>query len=126
MCRDATGELVDPPLGQRLDLVGARARRRHVEQVAELDDDAPGRPGRATAYAVQALEGGATPQAAQLAMAAAINPAPTAWAPLRAGAVNLCLPRGYDGKHAPELRQGQDVFAAAAQWRLIVEGNIAP
>lgn len=80
---------------------------------------------RMAAYTVQAI-GTVTPQQAQLAMADAINPGPTAWSPLRDGVVNLCLPRGYDGKHDPELRQGKDVFSAAAQWSLTVEGNVAP
>lgn len=66
---------------------------------------------------------GAAAQAAQLALAAALNPGPTTWAPLRAGRVNVCLPRGYDGKHAPELRSGKDVFVSAGQWHLIIEGT---
>ncbi len=77
---------------------------------------------RMVAYTSQG--GAVTPQEAQLAMAAALNPNPTGWDALRAGRVNICLPRGYDGKHAPELRQGKDVFAAAGQWHLLVEGTL--
>lgn len=62
-------------------------------------------------------------QAAQLALAAAINPNPTSWDALRAGSVNCCLPQGYDGKHEPELRESKDVFAAAGQWGLLIEGT---
>jgi hypothetical protein len=67
-----------------------------------------------------------TAQAAQLAMAAAMNSGPTSWDALRDGRVNVCLPRSYDGKHAPELREGRDVFAAAGQWWMLIEGNLAP
>jgi hypothetical protein len=88
---------------------------------------------RMVAYTVQGLRGDnatpqqasdvRSPQAAQLALAAALNVNPTAWDALRDGRVNVCLPRGYDGKHAPELREGRDVFAAAAQWHLLIEGE---
>jgi hypothetical protein len=81
---------------------------------------------RIVAYAPQGATPASTPQAAQQAMAAAINVNPTAWAPLRAGFVNLCLPMGYDGKHDPSLRQGKDVFAAAGQWKMTIEGNLSP
>jgi hypothetical protein len=89
---------------------------------------------RIVAYTVQGLaadysqpQAGAVgaSQAAQLALAAAMNTGPTTWAALRDGRVNVCLPRGYDGKHAPELREGKDVFAAAGQWSLLIEGNRA-
>lgn len=70
--------------------------------------------------------GTADPQAAQRAMAAAINPDPTAWNALRDGKVVHCLPRGYDGKFAPELRSAADVFVSAAQWELLIEGNLEP
>jgi hypothetical protein len=59
-------------------------------------------------------------------MAAAINPGPTSWDALRAGRVNVCLPRGYDGKHESQLREGKDVFAAAGQWHLLIEGSLSP
>ena len=65
----------------------------------------------------------AGPQAAQLAMAAALNADPTGWAPLRAGSVMHCLPRGYDGKFDPKLRAAQDVFVSGGQWALLIEGN---
>lgn len=71
-------------------------------------------------------QGRGDPAAAQLALAAALNPQPVPWATLRAGVVMSCLPRGYDGKHAPDLREGKDVFAAAGQWALIVDGNRTP
>lgn len=80
---------------------------------------------RVVAYTVQGRTGGSTPQQVQLALAAAYNADPTGWAALRAGRVNCCLPDGYDGKHAPNLREGRDVFAAAGQWQLTVEGNRA-
>lgn len=81
---------------------------------------------RMVAYTVAGKVGSGTPQAAQLAMVAAINPLPTSWTSLRDGRVNICLPAGYDGKHEPTLREGKDVFAAAGQWKLLVEGNHAP
>jgi hypothetical protein len=81
---------------------------------------------RMAAYTVAGRENTATPQEAQLAMVAALNANPTTWDALRDGRVNVCLPRGYDGKHAPELREGKDVFAAAGQWHLLIEGNIEP
>jgi hypothetical protein len=78
---------------------------------------------RVVCYAANGRAAGETPQAAQLALAAALNPGPTTWDALRAGRVNLCLPRGYDGRHAPELREGRDVYAAAGQWALTIEGT---
>ncbi len=81
---------------------------------------------RMVAYTVQGRTGGSTPQQVQLAMAAAYNANPTSWTALRDGRVNCCLPDGYDGKHAPNLRAGKDVFAAAGQWRLLLEGNRTP
>lgn len=64
-----------------------------------------------------------SPQAVQLAMADALNPGPTSWPALRAGSVNICLPRGYDGRHSEKLRGGKDVFVAAGQWMITVEGT---
>lgn len=64
-----------------------------------------------------------TPAAAQLALAAAFNPQPTPWAALRKGRVLSGMPQGYDGRHAPDLREGLDVFAGAGQWRLVVDGE---
>ena len=60
----------------------------------------------------------------QLAMAAAMNTNPTGWAALRAGRVMHCLPRGYDGKYAPKLKDGKGVFVSGGQWSLLVEGNL--
>lgn len=78
---------------------------------------------RMTAYTTLGKTGEPTPQAVQLAMAAALNPGPTEWDALRDGGVNVCLPKGYDGKHDPALREGKDVFAAAGQWHLLIEGT---
>ncbi len=80
---------------------------------------------RMVAYTVQGTET-SSPQQAQLGMSAALNPQGFPWAALRAGTINIALPRGYDGKYAPELRGGKDVFAAAGQWHLLIEGNLAP
>ncbi len=79
---------------------------------------------RMVAYTVQG-SAGSTPQAAQLAMAAAVKGSgPTGWAALREGRVNIVLPRGYDGKHEERLREGRDVFAGAGQWFMLIEGTL--
>lgn len=66
----------------------------------------------------------ADPQAAQRAVAGAINTDPTGWDSLRDGRVVHCLPRGYDGKFDPKLRAASDVFIGGAQWELLIEGNL--
>ena len=80
---------------------------------------------RIAAYTVQGREGSNTPGGVQRALAACFNANPTTWAALGdgAGSVNVCLPRGYDGKHDPELRAGKDVFQSAGQWHLLIEGT---
>lgn len=65
------------------------------------------------------------PNAAQLAMADAINSNPTTWTALRDGNVMHCLPRGYDGKFDPTLRNSKDLFVSGAQWSMLVEGNLS-
>ena len=74
--------------------------------------------------AVYSVVGTSDPQAAQLGMADALNTSPTDWAALRAGRVLHGLPRGYDGRFDPKLRNSADVFVSAAQWALLVEGNL--
>lgn len=81
---------------------------------------------RMVAYTVQGLVVASTPQSAALGMADALNKTPTTWDALRDGKVNICLPRSYDGKHEPQLRGGKDVFAAAGQWHMLIEGNREP
>lgn len=71
-------------------------------------------------------DSGTDPNEAQLAMADALNRNPTMWAALRAGQVMHCLPRGYDGRFAPQLRNAKDVFVSGAQWTMLVEGNLEP
>lgn len=78
---------------------------------------------RLTAYTTLGKTDEPTPQQVQLAMVAALNGSPATWDALRDGSVNICLPRGYDGKHDPQLREGKDVFAAADQWHLLIEGT---
>lgn len=68
-------------------------------------------------------DSGSDPNAAQVAAAKALNADPTGWAALRDGRVMHCLPRGYDGRFEPRLRQAKDVFVSGAQWSLLVEGN---
>lgn len=75
---------------------------------------------------VYTAQGATVPQAAQAAMAAALNPDPTAWPDLRDGKVFECLPEGFDGEFSPVLRDARDVFVSAGQWGLIVAGNLAP
>lgn len=77
---------------------------------------------RMAAYSEQGA--GVDPNVIQLAMAVAMNTAPTGWSALRAGRVLHCLPRGYDGRFAPQLRQSRDVFVSGAQWALLVEGTL--
>jgi hypothetical protein len=81
---------------------------------------------RMVAYTVQGLVVASTPQAVQLGMADALNKNPTTWDALRDGRVNCGLPASYDGKHEPQLRGGKDVFAAAGQWRMLIDGNLNP
>lgn len=70
-------------------------------------------------------EQGVTPPGdVQQAMTAAMNPNPTAWDSLRDGYVLHCLPQGFDGKFAPQLRQARDVFISGGQWKLLVEGSL--
>lgn len=69
-------------------------------------------------------QGVSDPNAAQQAMSAAMNADPTDWDSLRDGRVVHCLPQGFDGKFAPQLRRARDVFLSGGQWKLLVEGNL--
>lgn len=70
-------------------------------------------------------QGVTVPHDAQLAAATALNAGPTNWTALRDGTVFECLPQGFDGKFAPQLRRAKDVFVSGGQWRLVVSGNRA-
>lgn len=76
---------------------------------------------RMGAYTDQGVQ---DPNAVQLAIATAINTDPTSWSALREGRVLHCLPQGWDGRFAPELRHARDVFVAGGQWTLLIEGNL--
>ena len=71
-------------------------------------------------------QGATDPNAAQLAMADALNKNPTNWTALRDGGVMHCLPRGYDGRFDPRLRNAKDMFVSGAQWVMLIEGNREP
>ena len=64
------------------------------------------------------------PNAAPLALVAAINTAPTVWTALRAGTVLHCLPGAWDGKFDDHLRQGAGVFVPVGQWEMLVNGDL--
>jgi hypothetical protein len=69
-------------------------------------------------------QGATPPNNVQLAMAAALQADPTGWDALRDGRVLHCLPQGFDGRFAPQLRHARDVFISGGQWKLLVEGNL--
>jgi hypothetical protein len=69
-------------------------------------------------------QGVTDPNTVQQAMSVAMNAGPTSWNSLRDGRIVHCLPQGFDGKFAPQLRRGRDVFLAGGQWKLLVEGNL--
>lgn len=69
-------------------------------------------------------QGETPPNDVQRAMSVAMNAGPTAWDALRDGHVLHCLPQGFDGKFAPQLRRAADVFISGGQWKLLVEGNL--